>query len=57
MRFYDCDDPDQFAELEERFAELEGRNMIQTFGPDDPAEARNRGFRPARTRSAGTTPA
>lgn len=47
MRFYDCDDPDQFAHLSERLdvVDLVRLRMIQTFGPDEPSEARNRGFR------------
>ena len=47
MVFYDCDDGDQFAELEDRI-ESDGLlmgNLLSTFGPDTPAEARNRGFR------------
>jgi len=47
MRVYDCDDDDQFAELESRVPALDGRNLFQTFGPDALAEAINRGFRPA----------
>lgn len=49
MRFYDCDDPGQFGRLGERMdsEDLLTRRLIQTFGPDEPAEARNRGFRPA----------
>ena len=47
MRVYDCDDEGQFAELEERAADLEGQNGFQTFGPDALVEAVNRGFRPA----------
>lgn len=47
MKVYDCDDEDQFAELDARVGELEGRNLFQTFGPDHLAEAANRGFRPA----------
>lgn len=49
MRFYDCDDPDQFAEVQARAEreDLLGRKLLCAFGPDDPAEARNRGFRPA----------
>jgi hypothetical protein len=49
MRFYDCDDEDQFAELSERVSEdgLVGKNMVQVFAPDTPLEAMNRGFRPA----------
>jgi hypothetical protein len=49
MRFYDCDDADQFAVLSARLAEdhlFEG-NLLQAFGPDTLAEARNRGFRSA----------
>jgi hypothetical protein len=47
MRFYDCDDPDQFATLSARVesADLIVRNLLQTFGPDTAPEARNRGFR------------
>ena len=52
MRVYDCDDETQFAELEARSVELDGRNEFQTFGPDTLVEAANRGFRPAgRSRS------
>ena len=49
MRFYDCDDSDQFAALEERveFDQLFAANLLSTFAPDTPAEARNRGFRAA----------
>ena len=38
-----------FAELTERVAaaEMYERNLLQTFGPDTLAEARNRGFRPS----------
>lgn len=46
MKVYDCDDEDQYAALETRVGELEGRNLFQTFGPDNLAEAANRGFRP-----------
>lgn len=50
MVVYDCDDPDQAAELDARIAseDLLGANLVQTFGPDSLAEARNRGFRTAR---------
>ncbi len=50
MVFYDCDDAEQFAELEERIGEddLLTRNLLSSFGPDTPAEARNRGFRARR---------
>jgi len=48
MRFYDCDDEDQFAELSGRVADegLVGRDMVQVFAPDTPVEAMNRGYRP-----------
>jgi len=47
MRVYDCDDETQFAELAARVdqEDLVSRNQIQVFAPDDPVEARNRGFR------------
>ena len=47
MVVYDCDDSDQLARLQARLGEddLLGRNLIQSFGPDTLAEARNRGFR------------
>lgn len=48
MVVYDCDDAAQFAALEARVG-AEGlltRNLLQAFGPDDIAEARNRGFTP-----------
>ena len=46
MRVYDCDDETQFAELSARVEQedLVGSNQIQVFAPDDPVEARNRGF-------------
>jgi hypothetical protein len=49
MVVYDCDDADQFATLEERIEadDLMNRDLLQAFGPDEPAEARNRGFRRA----------
>ncbi|HIE21528.1 MAG TPA: hypothetical protein EYP73_02870 [Acidimicrobiia bacterium] len=48
MVVYDCDDPEQFAELEKRVAEedLLGRNLLQAFAPDSLEEAANRGFAP-----------
>jgi hypothetical protein len=48
MRFYDCDDEDQFAELSGRVTDedLVGRDMVQVFAPDTPVEAMNRGYRP-----------
>jgi hypothetical protein len=46
MVAYDCDDDTQFAEIERRMADddLLNRRLIQTFGPDELPEARNRGF-------------
>ena len=48
MIVYDCDDEDQFARLEDRLdaRELLSEKLLQTFGPDTLAEARNRGFAP-----------
>ncbi len=48
MIVYDCDDPAQFAQLEHRIEsdDLMGRKLVQTYGPDTLAEARNRGFGP-----------
>lgn len=49
MRVYDCDNPDQFAILDER-VEAEGlldAGMLQAFAPDLVSDARNRGFRAA----------
>ena len=47
MIVYDCDDSEQLARLEARLGndDLLRRNLIQSFGPDTLAEARNRGFR------------
>lgn len=52
MIVYDCDDPQQLAVLEQRVEsdDMMGRKLIQTYGPDTLAEARNRGFRPTRQR-------
>ena len=49
MEVYDCDDSDQFAELEERVEEqdLMNRKLLQSFAPDSLDEAANRGFSPA----------
>jgi len=48
MLVYDCDDPDQFTELERRVAEegLLDLNLLQSFAPDSLDEAANRGFNP-----------
>ncbi len=49
MVVHDCDDAAALDELEQRVAadDLLRRNLLQTFGPDTLAEARNRGFRQA----------
>ncbi|MFZ0624875.1 MAG: hypothetical protein WAN34_00095 [Acidimicrobiia bacterium] len=49
MRFYDCDDPDQFEALEGRVetSDLVERNGLQAFAPDTRVEAMNRSFRSA----------
>ena len=46
MVVHDCDDPDSLVLLEERVSteDLQKRKLLQTFGPDTLAEARNRGF-------------
>ena len=46
MKVYDCDDADQFDALDALVAEyrLDLGNQLQTFAPDELAEARNRGF-------------
>ncbi len=48
MVVYDCDDQQQFAVIERRLEsdDLLSRRLVQTYGPDTLAEARNRGFRP-----------
>ncbi len=48
MKVYDCDDPEQFAELEALVEQhdLWGSNQLQTFAPDEVVEAQNRSFRP-----------
>lgn len=50
MVFYDCDDRGEFEELEHRVEtdDLLTKNLLSAFGPDSPAEARNRGFRARR---------
>lgn len=47
MRVYDTDDDIQSKRLSERIAvdNLLDRKLLQSFGPDTLAEARNRGFR------------
>jgi len=46
MRVYDCDDADDFAVLDQRVGDddLMSKKLLQAFGPDTVAEARNRGF-------------
>ena len=48
MLVYDCDNADEFSELEERVAEDDLMNglQLQSFAPDSLDEAANRGFRP-----------
>ncbi|MEN8234987.1 MAG: hypothetical protein ABFR89_08725 [Actinomycetota bacterium] len=48
MAVYDCDDGDDFTALQARVDgdDLLSRGLLQAFGPDSLAEARNRGFRP-----------
>lgn len=48
MAVYDTDEGQQSALLQTRLTQegLLDANLIQTFGPDSLAEARNRGFRP-----------
>lgn len=53
MLVYDCDDPEQFAELEERVVDegLLNRLQLQSFSPDTVEEAANRGFSPIQNSS------
>ncbi|MCP3975090.1 MAG: hypothetical protein GY720_11430 [bacterium] len=50
MVVYDTDIAAQSESLRIRSEsdDLLGRNLLQSFAPDDLAEARNRGFKPAR---------
>jgi hypothetical protein len=54
MRFYDTDDAEQAAALQARVESeaLAARNQLQAFAPDEPAEARNRGFKQAAVSTA-----
>jgi hypothetical protein len=47
MRVYDCDDPAQFAILDERVGGegLIDTKTLQAFAPDLLSDARNRGFK------------
>lgn len=49
MLVYDTSDPEQLSRLQEKVevGGLADRNLLQTFAPDTPVEARNRGFKPA----------
>jgi hypothetical protein len=46
MVVYDCDDDDQYSELEKRVVteELFRRTLLQAFSPDSVEEAANRGY-------------
>ena len=48
MVVYDCDDDAAFRTLQDRLSseDLVAANLVQAFGPDTLAEARNRGFHP-----------
>ena len=50
MLVYDTDDAAESSRLLERVEsdDLVGRNLLQSFAPDELAEARNRGFKQAR---------
>ena len=50
MKVYDTDDAGQSEAIGKRIAsdDLVGKNLIQTFAPDELPEARNRGFKPIR---------
>jgi hypothetical protein len=49
MIVFDCDDQNFFRELEAsvRDLDLDMKNLLQAFAPDDLAEAANRGFAPS----------
>lgn len=49
MVVYDTDNEPQAEELSARVGtdDLFGKNLLQSFAPDELAEARNRGFKPA----------
>ena len=48
MRVYDCDNQDEFAQIENLIndKDLIINNQIQAFAPDNIHEAKNRGFKP-----------
>lgn len=47
MRVYDCDDPEEWAAIEQRAEaeDLVAKNLISAIAPDTLVEARNRGYR------------
>ena len=49
MTLIDCDDPDEFEELETLVQErdLVNANLLQSFSPDTREEASNRGYQPS----------
>ncbi len=49
MKFYDCDDVEQFEKLSALTNSVDyiKLNLIQSFSPDNIDEAKNRGFKPA----------
>ena len=49
MVVYDTSDAEQLTQLQGKVEAggLADRNLLQTFAPDTPVEARNRGFKPA----------
>jgi hypothetical protein len=51
MRYYDCDDDEQFEALVSRVEadNLLDLKLLSSFAPDEPSEARNRGFRAIQT--------
>lgn len=46
MVVHDTEDAEEADALAERISHLMERKLVQTFGPDTLAEARNRGFHP-----------
>ena len=48
MRVYDCDNQDEFAQIENLIndKDLITNNLNQAFAPDNIHEAKNRGFKP-----------
>ena len=48
MKVYDCDNQQQFDQLNNKIGDIDyrGLNLIQSFSPDSIDEAKNRGFKP-----------